>query len=259
MKAPAFQFYPTDYIASQRVQMLTLEEEGAYVRLLCYCWQHGSIPSDVEQLARLIGKGASTTLAAVVAAMFQPTSDGSRLVHDRLEREKAKQDEWRAKSAAGGLKSAEKRKGGAKGGSTVVQPPNQPNGNIPSSVSVSNKEEEERGAALLLASEVQHSEPFWSKETNWRGITAEQQKRWALAYPACNVERQLAQMNEWLLANPAEANKSAWARFVANWLKREQDKGGDKRADRKTNYANNRPVNSRQFALSGSYAGITDK
>lgn len=119
MKSPAFQFYPTDYLGSQRVQMLTLEEEGAYVRLLCYCWQHGTIPDDADQLARLIGKGASTTVARVVQAMFQQGPDQGKLIHDRLEQERAKQAAWRAKSSAGGHKSAEKRKGG----STVVQPP----------------------------------------------------------------------------------------------------------------------------------------
>lgn len=119
MKSPAFQFYPNDWLGSQRVQMLTLEEEGAYMRLLCFCWQHGSIPADAAQAARLIGKGGSTTLATVVLAMFQPSPDPTRLIHDRLEAERAKQSVWREKSAAGGRKSAEIRKGG----STTLQPP----------------------------------------------------------------------------------------------------------------------------------------
>lgn len=119
MKSPAFQFYPNDWLGSQRVQMLTLEEEGAYMRLLCFCWQHGSIPSDPVQAARLIGKGGSTTLATVVLAMFQPSPEAGRLVHDRLEAERQKQAAWREKSAAGGRKSAENRKGG----STTLQPP----------------------------------------------------------------------------------------------------------------------------------------
>ncbi len=127
MKAPAFQFYPDQWLSSQRVQMMTLEEEGAYIRLLGFCWQHGSIPADPEQAARLIGKGASTTLATVVLAMFV-AGDPGRLVHDRLERERVKQAVWREKSAAGGRKSGEMRKGGSR----VVRPPYEPKGNIPS-------------------------------------------------------------------------------------------------------------------------------
>jgi len=52
MKSPSFQFYPRDWLGSQRVQMMTLEEEGVYIRLLCFCWTHGSIPADPEMANR---------------------------------------------------------------------------------------------------------------------------------------------------------------------------------------------------------------
>lgn len=120
MKSPAFQFYPTEYLGSQRVSLMTLEEEGAYIRLLSSCWVHGSIPSDPATIARLIGKGASTTLATTLATMFQPHPlDPSRLIHDRLESERQKQAVWREKSREGGKKSAKLREN-AKGGSTTV-------------------------------------------------------------------------------------------------------------------------------------------
>jgi uncharacterized protein YdaU (DUF1376 family) len=119
MKSPAFQFYPADYTSSQRVRLLTLEEEGAYINLLCSCWLHGSIPADPEMAARLIGKGCSTTLATTVLTMFTPSSQAGRMVHERLERERLKQSDWREKSASGGRKSAELRKGA----STTLQPP----------------------------------------------------------------------------------------------------------------------------------------
>ncbi len=117
---------------------MSLEEEGAYIRLLCYCWKHGSIPAEPEQIARLIGKGASTTLATTLATIFEPDlQNGSRLIHQRLEEERQKQDEWRAKSAAGGRKSAELRQ---KHGSRVVEPPYQPKSNSSSSSSSSKRE-----------------------------------------------------------------------------------------------------------------------
>jgi len=113
--------------------MLTLEEEGAYIRLLAFCWQHGSIPSDPESVARLIGKGASIALATAVLTMFQPSSDRpDRLNHDRLDKEREKQSEWRRKSSAGGKKSSEQKAVRQresinpvdfKGGSTTLQPP----------------------------------------------------------------------------------------------------------------------------------------
>lgn len=123
MNAPAFQFYAGDWLSSQRVALMTLEQEGAYIRLMAFCWKHGSIPADPETLARLIGKGASTTLASEVAKMFQLS--GETLIHPRLEQAREEQTAWRAKSSEGGKKSAETRRArkAAKGGATTLQPP----------------------------------------------------------------------------------------------------------------------------------------
>lgn len=110
MKAPpAFQFYAADYLADEHVQLMSLEEEGIYVRLMSYCWREGSISNDPEILSRLC-KGGSTTAIRVVLARFQPhpTAEG-RLVHSRLEGEREKQAKWRQKSAEGGRKSVESR------------------------------------------------------------------------------------------------------------------------------------------------------
>lgn len=109
MKAPAFQWYPADYIGSQRVQLMTLEQEGAYIRLLCYCWLHGSIPDDINLIITLLGKGATATVAEVVMKMFK-SNGKDRLIHERLEAEKRKQLQWRLKSAQGGLAARKKRK-----------------------------------------------------------------------------------------------------------------------------------------------------
>lgn len=119
--------------------MMTLEEEGAYIRLLAFCWEHGTIPSDPEACARLIGKGASTTLATKVQAMFNRSVDGSTMRHLRLDEERRKQALWSEKSAAGGRKSAEiraKLKGGSTTVSMVVEKCLEPNGNSSSSSSI---------------------------------------------------------------------------------------------------------------------------
>lgn len=109
-KSPAFQFYPQDYLASARVAEMTLEEEGAYIRLLCYCWTTGSIPSDPDRCARLIGKGCSTAVATAVQLAFNGCStDPQRMTHDRLEKEREKQLIYRKNASVAGKKSAEAR------------------------------------------------------------------------------------------------------------------------------------------------------
>jgi hypothetical protein len=39
--------------ADERVMMMTLEQEAAYLRLLWHCCQDGSIPADMARLARI--------------------------------------------------------------------------------------------------------------------------------------------------------------------------------------------------------------
>lgn len=133
-KSPAFQFYVTEYIGSLRVQMLSLEAEGAYIRLICFCWQHGSIPSNPREISKLVGKGCSTTLARVVAGMFERhPSDSTKLVHERLEKEKSKQAAWKEKCSAGGKKSAESKKSDSRVVELTLQQPLQDSTHTPSS------------------------------------------------------------------------------------------------------------------------------
>jgi len=47
-----FPFYVSDFLSSPAVTMMTAEEVGGYVLLLCYAWQdpHGSLPIDDDSL-----------------------------------------------------------------------------------------------------------------------------------------------------------------------------------------------------------------
>lgn len=92
-KSPAFQWYPKDILASMRVQEMSLAEEGAYRRLLDFCWINGSIPADASRVARIIGKGCTIETAQICLKMFTISQDDeSRMIHDRLEVEREKQE-----------------------------------------------------------------------------------------------------------------------------------------------------------------------
>src|ERR1019366_10819545 len=106
MKSPAFQWYPKDILSSHRVAMMTLCEEGAYRRALDFCWLHGFVPADTKQLCKMIGKNCSAKIAEVVKEMFvKMPGDETKLIHERLEAEREKQEEYRGKMKA----NAEKR------------------------------------------------------------------------------------------------------------------------------------------------------
>lgn len=95
-RAPAFQWYPRDILSSMRVQEMTLAEEGAYRRLIDYCWINGYVPSDPKRAARIIGKGATAEMAQVALAMFTPDPDDpEKMYHDRLLIEEKKQESHR--------------------------------------------------------------------------------------------------------------------------------------------------------------------
>lgn len=134
--APAFQLYTDDFIAG--TADMAPEEVGAYIRLLCYQWNRGSIPVEPERQQRLAGGCVSVA----VRSKFPPGPDGL-LRNERLERVRASADAFRQKQAEKGRISAEKRKQANRGtnrGSTAVatvvqplhQPEGQPEGNSPS-------------------------------------------------------------------------------------------------------------------------------
>lgn len=107
---PAFQFYPDDWLSSADVTLLTLEQEGIYIRLICYCWREGSIPGNPEVLAGLIGKGATSELMAQLLHMFEPDpKNASRLIHARLEKERKKQRQYRKEKSKAGKNGAKSR------------------------------------------------------------------------------------------------------------------------------------------------------
>ena len=59
---------------------------------------------------------------------------------------------------------------------------------------------------------------------------------WAKAYPACDINTELAKAGEWIIANPAKGKKSNYRRFIVNWLSRSQDRGGTDRTTGRAGY-----------------------
>ncbi len=99
-KAPAFQFYPKDFLTDGRVAAMSLEEVGAYIKLLCLCWTETSLPMESIKLARMIGCTEATLnrVWPALASCFVEV-DGS-LRHGRMDLERAKRAAYIAKQKA---------------------------------------------------------------------------------------------------------------------------------------------------------------
>jgi hypothetical protein len=88
------------------------------------------------------------------------------------------------------------------------------------------RQETSIASSMLVAS----TQLRWSKAEGWKGVSNELLDEFKEAYPACDIKLQFAQMSQWLKANPSKARKSNWRRFATNWLKDEQDRGGNIRS-----------------------------
>ena len=178
-KSPAFQFYPSDFLSDKNVAVMTAAEVGAYWLLISYCWQSGGLKDDVEYLAQLARVPVSRfrkMWELKIKTCFIKTDVDNILDHPRLQREREKQNEWRAKSARGGQKSAISRKGGSslvqpkvnqggKGGSGVVQP------KVNTSSSSSSSDKDKIKGTAVHTREVMESdfEDIWKQYPNRQG------------------------------------------------------------------------------------------
>lgn len=137
--APAFQFYPKDFLTSPRVMNMTATERGMYITLLCVCWLEGGLPNDVKQLANLVRvplKQFAKAWPHNLQGCFTPVRN-ARLINQRLEAERQKQIAYREKQAQFGKKGADVRKGSLKGSPRVAKA-GAAKGRASSSSSVSN-------------------------------------------------------------------------------------------------------------------------
>lgn len=106
-KAPAFQFYPSDFLADERVALMSNREVGCYIKLMCYCWREGSIPDCIQKIARLCGETEQdmTAIWEDIKGCFK-SNGNDRLIHPRLERERTKQENYRKKKSRAGYLGA---------------------------------------------------------------------------------------------------------------------------------------------------------
>jgi len=136
-KAPAFQFYVKDYLTDEKVVVMSLEHRGAYNDLLCHQWLEGTIPSDMESLAAICRTDEETMarLWPKLSRCFVEIGE-DRLYNERLEEQRKERHEFIERCRKGGKASGKSRRKNAessevdepnaKGGSTTLEPPLEP-------------------------------------------------------------------------------------------------------------------------------------
>lgn len=106
-KPPAFQFYASDWVMSTRT--LTPEQRGVYIDLLAFAWDQEGLPENVLELAGYLAITPAKLRSIWAALEPKWTLNGDGRWHNqRQEKERAKQQAWREKSAKGGRASGKK-------------------------------------------------------------------------------------------------------------------------------------------------------
>lgn len=125
---PWFPFYVDDFLGSQKVQRMTMEEIGVYLMLLCQQYQEGAIEWPCERIANAL-RGHERSIEYVLAECFEQTSEGWK--NARLSRIQADQQEKSDKARMAAKARWDKGSGGtdATAKRTHVRPQSERNAN----------------------------------------------------------------------------------------------------------------------------------
>lgn len=86
---PYFRWHPKDFDTDEHVRLMDLEEIGLFILCLNHAWVNGSIPDDVQKLAKLFHKPTKKILRAWVnVSKCFIKNDTDQLVNPKQERER---------------------------------------------------------------------------------------------------------------------------------------------------------------------------
>ena len=109
-KAPAFQFYASDFLSDLKVATMSMSERGVYITLLSYAWLENGLPQDIKKLARLCGNPKQfDKIWDVVGECFYIDEDDNRLKNTKMEEIRENLQSYKKKMSDAGKKGMESR------------------------------------------------------------------------------------------------------------------------------------------------------
>lgn len=226
IKSPAYQWYPKDILTSVRVAALSDMEELWYRRALDFCWLNITMPADPELFARVVGRGCTVEGALAVMQMFRKhPKDGTKLVHDRQQKERRKQSKNRQQKSQAGKASAEKRRKEreleerqrARGRATAVEIPS--NGNPTLQSPNSGKEGTSNEVSSEEASQPKKPRPRATRIPEPFMLTSEMRAYAAEKRPNIDVQEETEKfVNHFRGKAGKDATKLDWNATWRNWI-----------------------------------------
>ena len=148
-KAPAFQFYASDFLSDINVSMMSMSQRGIYVTLLAYEWIEGSLPSDLDRLKLLCGNPVDFDSDWLVVSACFYEEDG-RIYNKRLEKERQNMLSYRERMSKNGRRGANIRWNN-KDGKAIAKPSN-----------IEDEDEKEVEVKHTNSYKKEFEEEFWS-------------------------------------------------------------------------------------------------
>ncbi len=247
-KLPHLNFSPQEWFFSTRFH--SLEARGLLIDLAAIQWMRGGFPNDRTAIERLVGVPVAVSVWDEITPLLVTVESGFGLQWIEDERSAAiDRIETARKSGSTGGKRAQ-FKGASRHPRGTLEAPSSESARVPQGtldlyrtgldcIGLDRTEPENENTSCSLAptsdAKPSRSKPTdairWDLEGGWQGITDADLAAWAIAYPACKLDVQLARADQWLRANPVKAKKSLWRKFLVNWLARSQDSGGDAKSN----------------------------
>ena len=211
--------YTGDYLKS--TAQLSIVEHGAYWQLLMYCWDHdGELPTDEKTLARICHATTAGQIQAINRVLFQYfLKENGKFICKRVKKELAKSETVSQTRSAAALKrhhsAPVSRDAYAVQTDMHMQDTPYP---YPESVTTTSKEKAT-------------SKPFaptdeklsLGADGKWHGVSEERLAVWHAAFPAVDLQAEMAKAAAWVLSNP-QHKKSNYARFLNTWFAKAQDR-----------------------------------
>jgi uncharacterized protein YdaU (DUF1376 family) len=229
-KAPAFQFYPRDFLSSSKVDRMSMTERGAYITLLSRCWLDHGLPTEVNVLARMCRMPTKTFAKMWASAEIRSCfyEKGGRLHNDRLDVERAKQADFKRRQTDRAEKRWEKER---MADATALRGPHAKGRNAlqssSSSASSSSSEKLLRDCdeALHASSPVLVFNTVGTGEKTWT-LMSDQVAAWTEAYPGVRVLDECRKAHAWVAAKPdRRKTPKGMPAFLVNWLNRATNGG----------------------------------
>lgn len=198
---------------------LSIVARGIYVEFLMECWDsQGGLPTDEKELKRICGartKGEVREMWHVLRSYF--VEETAQFICQRMQKEI---DHAQHVSAA-------RMASGAKGGLAKSVP------GLAIAPAIGKQLHTSSASASVTSTSKTKtdSKPFaptdeklsLGADGKWHGVSEERLAVWHAAFPAVDLQAEMAKAAAWVLSNP-QHKKSNYARFLNTWFAKAQDR-----------------------------------